>query len=162
MCGSESLPYSVVDELCGNEAIAAVHREAWALCSTLDRRTHARVAALESGIYMRSCLLRDADWAGMAHSIEVRAPLVDAALLKQVAALRASNGAVASKAALFAAPGTPIPAEIGSRAKTGFSTPVHEWQRPFGAGLVSSPKPAAGPPWARAGAVSVMKEFRGA
>ena len=123
---------------------------------------HARVAALESGIYMRSCLLRDADWAGMAHSIEVRAPLVDAELLKQVAALRASNGAVASKAALFAAPVAPIPAEIGSRAKTGFTTPVHSWQRPFGVERVSSARPSAGTPWARAWAVSVMKEFRGA
>ena len=37
----------------------------------------ARVCALESAHYMRNQLLRDADWAGMAHSLEIRVPLVD-------------------------------------------------------------------------------------
>ena len=36
-----------------------------------------RVCALESAHYMRNQLLRDADWAGMAHSLEIRVPLVD-------------------------------------------------------------------------------------
>ena len=36
-----------------------------------------RVAALETSLYMRNQLLRDADWAGMAHSIEIRVPYVD-------------------------------------------------------------------------------------
>ena len=35
----------------------------------------------KSGLYMRNQLLRDADWASMAHSLEVRVPLVDAVLL---------------------------------------------------------------------------------
>ena len=30
---------------------------------------------------MRNQLLRDADWAGMAHSLEIRTPLVDIAAL---------------------------------------------------------------------------------
>ena len=37
----------------------------------------AKVAALETSLYMRNQLLRDADWAGMAHGLEVRVPLVD-------------------------------------------------------------------------------------
>src|SRR5262249_17005330 len=37
----------------------------------------ARICALESSHYMRNQLLRDADWAGMAHGIEIRVPLVD-------------------------------------------------------------------------------------
>jgi asparagine synthase (glutamine-hydrolysing) len=40
------------------------------------------VAALELEWYMRCQLLRDADWAGMAHSLEVRVPFVDVELLR--------------------------------------------------------------------------------
>ena len=36
---------------------------------------------------MRHQLLRDADWAGMAHGVEIRVPLVDVTLLKSVAPL---------------------------------------------------------------------------
>jgi asparagine synthase (glutamine-hydrolysing) len=37
----------------------------------------AKVATLESCFYLRNQLLRDSDWAGMAHSLEIRTPLVD-------------------------------------------------------------------------------------
>jgi asparagine synthase (glutamine-hydrolysing) len=37
----------------------------------------ARVSVLESSNYMCHQLLRDADWAGMAHGVEIRVPLVD-------------------------------------------------------------------------------------
>ena len=43
----------------------------------------ARVATLESSFYMRNQLLRDTDWASMAHSLEIRVPLVDAVLLEK-------------------------------------------------------------------------------
>ena len=43
----------------------------------------ARVATLGILLYMRNQLLRDADWAGMAHSVEIRVPLVDAVLLRK-------------------------------------------------------------------------------
>ncbi|HKH68513.1 MAG TPA: asparagine synthase (glutamine-hydrolyzing), partial [Reyranella sp.] len=36
-----------------------------------------RVAALETALYMRNQLLRDADWAGMSHGVEIRVPYVD-------------------------------------------------------------------------------------
>src|SRR5712691_10845733 len=45
----------------------------------------ARVAALESSLYLRNQILRDMDWGSMAHSLEVRVPLVDAHLLKRIA-----------------------------------------------------------------------------
>src|SRR6185436_8118432 len=48
---------------------------------------YGRVASLEASLYMRNQLLRDADWASMAHSVEVRTPLVDIALLRQIAPL---------------------------------------------------------------------------
>src|SRR5262249_10756931 len=40
----------------------------------------ARVSVLESSNYMRHQLLRDADWAGMAHGVEIRVPFVDVTL----------------------------------------------------------------------------------
>src|SRR5262249_7073139 len=46
---------------------------------------YARVAALEASLYMRNQLLRDTDWASMAHSVEVRVPLVDIEVLKSLA-----------------------------------------------------------------------------
>ena len=36
----------------------------------------ARIAALESSLYLRNQILRDTDWASMAHSLEVRVPLL--------------------------------------------------------------------------------------
>src|SRR5690606_5914686 len=49
------------------------------------RSPFARVATLEASLYMRNQLLRDTDWAGMAHSIEIRTPLVDSRLLERIA-----------------------------------------------------------------------------
>lgn len=86
-----------------------------------------RVCALESGLYMKNQLLRDADWAGMAHSLEIRTPLVDSWLLQAVAPVidRLSGGA--GKQALATAPGGPLPEEIVNRGKTGFAVPTRAW-----------------------------------
>ncbi len=91
-----------------------------------------KVAALESALYMRNQLLRDTDWASMAHSLEVRVPLVDAELLRRVAAAAARNKAatsskLASKRMLGNSPSLPLPANIIDRPKTGFGTPIHAW-----------------------------------
>ena len=66
---------------------------------------------------MRHQLLRDADWAGMAHGVEIRVPLVDVALLKSVAPSFASLVPGAGKAALAQSPSRPLPDEVVSRAK---------------------------------------------
>ena len=52
----------------------------------IDTDRH-KVAALENQWYLRNQLLRDADWAGMAHSLEIRTPLVDAELFATVGRL---------------------------------------------------------------------------
>jgi len=86
-----------------------------------------RVCALESCNYMRAQLLRDADWAGMAHGIEIRTPLADIELLRALAPclprLRPGEG----KAALAAAPSRALPIEAVARAKTGFGVPTGDW-----------------------------------
>lgn len=84
----------------------------------------ARVASLESSLYMRNQLLRDTDWASMAHSLEVRVPLVDAFLLRQVATMRL-NGS--GKARLAMTPAIPLPPQIRDRTKTGFTVPISRW-----------------------------------
>jgi asparagine synthase (glutamine-hydrolysing) len=119
----------------------------------------ARVAALESGLYMRSRLLRDADWASMAHSVELRMPLVDATLLQRTAALAAASGIQPGKAMLAAAPQKPLPSAVRQRPKTGFMTPLASWQdRPYLA-LEGAPGQTSGEPWARRWGRAVMREF---
>ena len=87
----------------------------------------ARIATLESSLYMRNQLLRDTDWASMAHSLEVRTPLADTCLLEGVAALGAPQLPDRPKVDLANAPSRPLPAEILDRPKTGFGFPVENW-----------------------------------
>ncbi len=87
---------------------------------------YARVAALESSLYLRNQLLRDMDWASMAHSLEVRVPLVDAHLLRKIApalVTRNEHG----KQILANAPRPPLPESVRIRRKTGFTLPIKEW-----------------------------------
>jgi asparagine synthase (glutamine-hydrolysing) len=87
----------------------------------------ARVAAMESALFMRNQLLRDIDWASMAHSLEVRVPLVDAFLLRQVAPAVFSNGVLDGKDLMARSPRTPLPQAVLSRKKTGFTLPIRDW-----------------------------------
>ncbi len=84
------------------------------------------ISAMEMQFYMRNQLLRDADWAGMAHSLEIRVPLVDTALLRGVLAMHAAGKAPTKRdMALCANPA--LPESILNRPKTGFSVPVAGW-----------------------------------
>jgi len=85
------------------------------------RSPAARVAALESTNYLRNQLLRDTDWAGMAHGLEIRTPLVDFSLLQRV---RASAASGQGKRMLANAPSMPLPDQIVARSKTGFVVPM--------------------------------------
>ncbi len=110
-------------------------REGWNELQTLMRleetingvgNAHAKVTALETAWYMRNQLLRDIDWASMAHSLEIRTPFVDIELFRVVAALLNSSS-VPAKADMAKSPKKSLPAQILSRRKTGFSIPVREW-----------------------------------
>ena len=85
-----------------------------------------KVSALEISCYMRNRLLRDTDWASMAHSLEVRVPMVDVELLKTVANL-VNSGQAPSKMDMAMAPAKQLPSRVLNRKKTGFSVPVQEW-----------------------------------
>lgn len=85
----------------------------------------ARIAVLESRLYMKNQLLRDADWASMAHGLEVRVPFVDAALVERLAPLLvAAAGRVRGKELIANAPKDPVPRELVTRPKTGFFVPI--------------------------------------
>jgi asparagine synthase (glutamine-hydrolysing) len=90
------------------------------------RTAFGRVAALEASLYMTNQLLRDTDWASMAHSLEVRTPLVDAALLRQIAPLLLVEGA-RCKQYFAASPQPPLPSWLRRRKKTGFGIPLAAW-----------------------------------
>lgn len=77
------------------------------------------ISALETSVYMRNQLLRDADWASMAHSIELRVPLVDLDVLTACSTMTKTHLANSSRPAL--------PDCIKNRSKTGFSIPVVSW-----------------------------------
>ena len=83
----------------------------------------AQVAAMELSAYMRNQLLRDADWSSMAHSVELRVPLVDVELHRQVARL----GSVPGKRDLGSSVRPLLPQEILHRRKTGFGVPMRAW-----------------------------------
>ena len=100
----------------------------------------ARVGALESTHYLRDQLLRDADWAGMAHSVEIRTPLVDFSLLREVAPVLHGLERGEGKRALALSPQAPLPAEVTERAKTGFGVPIGAWMNSAaGAGRRAGP-----------------------
>lgn len=89
------------------------------------RSDRLRVSALESTRYMRSQLLRDTDWASMAHSLEVRVPLVDQRLLQTIGPVIAKHGL--TKDDMAATPTKPLPEAVRNRPKSGFTVPVREW-----------------------------------
>lgn len=110
-------------------------REGWGELQTMLRlgdtvdgigSEYLKVAALEMCWYMRNQLLRDTDWASMAHSLEVRVPLVDVNLLHVLSPLLSSS-CRPTKADMASTPRDPLPSEIINRGKTGFSVPMQEW-----------------------------------
>lgn len=91
------------------------------------RTPWSKVATLEACLYLRNQLLRDTDWASMAHSLEVRVPFVDAILLRAVASDFASLGPGVGKRLLANSPNIAVPSQILGRGKTGFGTPIEQW-----------------------------------
>jgi len=95
-----------------------------------------RIASLEQSLYMRNQLLRDADWAGMAHSLEIRVPLVDAFLARELACIIPGRfSPLHPKRLLASAPRPSLPECLLRRRKTGFSVPMQSWIRDLHPGL---------------------------
>ena len=110
-------------------------REGWRDLQLIDKLNNTvpnvhssqlKVTSLVTAWYMRNQLLRDCDWASMAHSIELRTPLVDVDLFKMVVGLIGAGHTV-SKLNMSQTPSKPLPDIVSNRKKTGFSIPVRDW-----------------------------------
>jgi asparagine synthase (glutamine-hydrolysing) len=117
----------------------------------------ASVGVLESTRYLRSQLLRDADWASMAHSLEMRTPLADWTLLRQLAPYVADLDRGRGKRLLAASPSKPLPGSIVRRPKTGFGLPMASWLKDAPADL--RPPQGESQPWAWGWAMVVARSF---
>jgi asparagine synthase (glutamine-hydrolysing) len=85
------------------------------------------VHRLESALYLRNQLLRDADWASMAHSVEVRVPFVDAWLQHSARRSAFALPRRVGKAGIVRALTAGLPAAVFDRPKTGFRIPTTSW-----------------------------------
>ena len=164
------LPWELSDLLDAptlREGLRRLHpvRHAGKALEGLEMTDFAKVAVMETSLYMRNQLLRDTDWASMAHSLEVRVPLVDHVLLSAIAPLTERLPAGAGKRLLASAPVRPLPADIAERAKTGFTTPIETWMRGLAAACTLGPALdgggraiGTGGPWARQWSTIVAQE----
>lgn len=84
---------------------------------------------LELSQYMRSTLLRDTDAMSMAHSLEVRVPLVDHLLLERILPVKGNRklDRRQSKPLLAGAVGEMLPAEVVKSRKRTFTFPLGQW-----------------------------------
>jgi asparagine synthase (glutamine-hydrolysing) len=85
------------------------------------------VHRLESALYLKNQLLRDADWAGMAHGVEIRVPLADAHLRAAFERLGFEPARSLGKAALVGSVAPELPRALFRRPKSGFQLPVEQW-----------------------------------
>jgi asparagine synthase (glutamine-hydrolysing) len=91
--------------------------------------TMAEISWGEITHYMRDTLLRDSDAMSMAHSIEIRVPFLDNALVETVLSYPAKekfNHRI-PKSLLLAATDDLLPRQIWDRPKMGFSLPMAQW-----------------------------------
>ena len=132
------------------------------ILSSIASSTEAAVCMLDSTLYMRNMLLRDSDWTSMAHSLELRTPFVDAALLKAMSPIHRNFTQGAGKRMLANSPAVPLPDHIINRRKTGFSVPMAQWlasateHRDWDQTPILAPKAT---PWTRRWAMIVADSF---
>ncbi|MGH9714579.1 MAG: asparagine synthase (glutamine-hydrolyzing) [Candidatus Acidiferrales bacterium] len=89
------------------------------------------VSWLELRSYLANTLLRDTDAMSMHHSLEVRVPFLDSALVEYLLSLpeSAKRGHAQPKALLIQALGDLLPAELATHPKRTFTFPWESWLR---------------------------------
>jgi asparagine synthase (glutamine-hydrolysing) len=109
-------------------------RQGWKDLNIMDRlsstiqgikSSHRRLSAMESSWYMRNQLLRDADWAGMAHSVEIRLPLVDWNLLQTLSPYMDKQSL--NKQTMARTPAKSLPDKVMRQKKKAFMVPLDKW-----------------------------------
>jgi asparagine synthase (glutamine-hydrolysing) len=120
-----------------NGATPAEHESLWwewlteSVAQARQLDSFAAVSCLEAQSYLVNTLLRDTDSMSMAHSLEVRVPFLDHALVEYVThlpqELKLAKGT--PKALLVAALEDVLPAEVVNQTKRGFTFPWEAWLR---------------------------------
>ncbi len=90
-----------------------------------------RVSYLESRCYMLNTLLRDSDFMSMAHGLELRVPLIDHQVARQVMAIPGAvkmSGSSPKQMLVNALQGA-LPDSLVQRPKRGFTLPFEHWMR---------------------------------
>ena len=124
------MPIAFLRRLAGGDLLEAA--EAFRLpAGPLDEADPGRsIALLEARHYMRCQLLRDTDQMGMAHSMEVRVPLIDDRVTELALGLpTAVVEADGQKSLLTRALGDILPPGTAGRPKRGFTLPFEAWLR---------------------------------
>lgn len=85
---------------------------------------------LEIKYYLCSKLLRDADWASMSHSVELRTPFVDWSYFKKIIPLLKSDKKI-NKYNMLHCLKKNLPDELLKRKKTGFSIPHEKFLKEY-------------------------------
>lgn len=124
----DDLP-DLMGEDAANEALEgfAVETCVRAMTGALPRDPYLALGQIESMTYLRNQLLRDSDWASMDHGVELRTPLVDAWLLRELTPLLQAFRQFPCKGLLADAPERPLPEAIRRKSKTGFGIPLGHW-----------------------------------
>jgi asparagine synthase (glutamine-hydrolysing) len=122
----QDLPILMGEE-CAREGLARLDGSPPGMTKANAVTGAAGICLLDSTHYLRNQLLHDSDWASMAHSLELRTPLVDAALLHALRSFHTGFVGGAGKRMLAQSPKSPMPEEIIARPKTGFGVPMTQW-----------------------------------
>lgn len=126
--GPQDLPLLMGPDL-ADQVLEQFSAEEWVgqMSGELPRDFRLALGQIESTTYLRNQLLRDSDWASMDHSVELRTPLVDASLLREVQPLLGAFRQFPGKRLLAEAPARRLPEEVITRPKTGFAIPIQRW-----------------------------------
>ncbi|MBF7730500.1 asparagine synthase (glutamine-hydrolyzing) [Pseudomonas sp. N040] len=124
----EDLP-ALMGKAAAVPALRGVDVALWiaAMCGSLPADNRLALSQIESSTYLRNQLLRDSDWASMAHSVELRTPLVDAHLLRRLSPLLGQFGGYPGKSLLAQCVSPALPDEVTQRGKIGFGVPMDVW-----------------------------------
>jgi asparagine synthase (glutamine-hydrolysing) len=116
------------------------------------------VGLLESTHYLRNQLLRDSDWSSMAHSLELRTPLVDAELVRDIGPYVSRFSRGRGKVLLAHSPPNALPENVIRRRKTGFGLPIGRW---LSESAARSHLTKSRGPWARDWARAIVASLEG-
>ena len=121
-------------ELLTSSALAVVSEGLWLDMNGLDQSLpiHLAVSELLNRTWLRSNCLALVDRMSMAHSVEVRLPLLDVDLVNLVTGMRndgLDDWQLPHKSLLIDALAGVLPAEVLQRRKQGFTPPVGRWMQ---------------------------------